>query len=210
MKFVLDTVVHIPRNHSIRVVHYGWRLAFAVCLVLAACTGSHTPGPEQGAPIYRPPTSIPQTPLVLPQPSPSPTPDPILEKPRPSATPTCTDDLRFLEDLTIPDGSQVAPSTEIDKRWKVENTGTCNWDARYRLRLIEGPSLGAPEEQALYPARGGTQAVIRILFTAPAEAGIYRSAWQAYNPQGQPFGEVIFVTFVVQTASLLTFATCRI
>ncbi len=31
--------------------------------------------------------------------------------------------------------------------------------------------------------------MIRIIFTAPADPGTYRSAWQAYNPKGEPFGE---------------------
>ena len=84
------------------------------------------------------------------------------------------------------------PVRPLDKRWEVENSGTCNWDERYRLQLIAGPEMGAPPEQALYPARSGTQAVIRIVFTAPAEPGTYRSAWQAYNPAGRALWRPIF------------------
>jgi len=115
----------------------------------------------------------------------------------PPAAPQCVDNLYYLQDLTIPDGSQVAPGSTLDKQWLVENNGTCNWDHAYRLRLIAGPDLGAPVEQALYPARSGTQAVIRIQFAAPSEAGTYRSAWQAYDPQGVPFGDPIFIEITV-------------
>jgi hypothetical protein len=107
------------------------------------------------------------------------------------------DNLIYLQDLTIPDDSSVLPGSMLDKQWLVENNGTCNWDRYYRLRLIAGPDLGAPSEQALYPARSGSQAVIRILFTAPAESGTYRSAWQAYDPQGKTFGDLIFIQIVV-------------
>ncbi|MEW5873357.1 MAG: NBR1-Ig-like domain-containing protein [Chloroflexota bacterium] len=186
----------VLRQSVARLVQYGLLLALGLCL-LSACNADGSTAPGQDAPIFRAPTSVPQTPLVVAQPSPSPTPNPIRVNPRPSATPACTDDLRFLEDLTVPDGAQVEPGAVIDKRWKVENAGTCNWDERYRLRLIEGPNLGAPEEQALYPARGNTQAEIRILFTAPAEPGIYRSAWQAFDPQGQAFGEMIYIQISV-------------
>jgi hypothetical protein len=101
----------------------------------------------------------------------------------------------------VPDGTIVAPGEVIDKQWQVENSGTCNWNERYRLRRISGPALGAPDEQALYPARGGTQAVIRIQLVAPPDPGTYRSAWQAYNPQGEPFGDPIYVEILVSAAS---------
>jgi len=115
----------------------------------------------------------------------------------PTPTPPCADALRYIEDLSIPDGSQVSSGESLDKRWSVENSGTCNWDKGYRLKLIAGPDLGASVEQALYPARSGSQATIRILFTAPKDAGVYRSAWQAYNPKGQPFGDPVFIEIQV-------------
>jgi hypothetical protein len=111
----------------------------------------------------------------------------------PTPTPPCADSLRYVEDLSIPDGSQVSPGEKLDKRWTVENDGSCNWDKNYNLRLIAGSDMGASAEQALYPARSGSQATIRIIFTAPTEPGVYRSAWQAHNPAGQPFGDPVFI-----------------
>lgn len=134
--------------------------------------------------------------LASPTPQPSPTPPP---RP-PTSTPVCQDGLRFLADITIPDGTIVAPGETLDKQWQVENSGSCNWNERYRLRRISGPALGAPDEQPLYPARSGTQAIIRILLVAPSEPGTYRSAWQAYNPQGEPFGDPIFVEILVSSS----------
>ena len=115
----------------------------------------------------------------------------------PTPTPPCADSLRYIEDQTIPDGSLVNPSEALDKRWLVENSGTCNWDQGYRLKLVAGPELGAVAEQGLYPARSGTQATIRIDFTAPPEPGAYRSAWQAFSPGGQPFGDPVFIDIQV-------------
>ena len=111
----------------------------------------------------------------------------------PTAAPPCTDGLTFTQDLTIPDGIYVTPGQSIDKQWLVSNSGTCNWDARYRIKLINGNAMGAATEQAVYPARAGTQATIRIVFTAPAEANVYRSAWQAVGPDGTAFGDPIFI-----------------
>jgi len=111
----------------------------------------------------------------------------------------CSDYLSYLEDLTIPDKTKILPGAQLDKRWKVRNSGTCNWDNRYRIRLIAGPDMGAKSEQALFPAIGGSAAIIRILFIAPEEPGTYRSAWQAVNPDGTLFGDVFYIEVVVDS-----------
>ncbi len=152
-------------------------------LWLAACS------PEASATPYLPPTPAPR--LTLPS-----LPTPTLPPGVP--TPVCTDNLDFLDDLTIPDYSLVSPGSLLDKQWLVQNSGSCNWDERYRLRFIGGHPMGATEEQALFPARAGAEAVIRILFTAPAEAGEYFSLWQAYGPNGIAFGEAFLIKVIVQ------------
>jgi hypothetical protein len=91
----------------------------------------------------------------------------------------------------------VLSGTALDKRWQVRNSGTCNWDLGYRVKLIAGPAMAAPIEQTLYPARSGSEATLRILYTAPTEPGTYRSAWQAYDPQGEPFGDPFFIEVIV-------------
>ncbi len=124
------------------------------------------------------------------------TPDSI---PSPGPPPeTCLDGLTFLEDLTVPDGSSIAPGERIDKQWRVRNSGSCDWDSGYRLKLVGGyPPLGAELSQQLFPARAGSEATIQIVFRAPPASGLYRSAWVAYNPAGQVFGDMIFIEFVV-------------
>jgi Ig-like domain from next to BRCA1 gene len=123
---------------------------------------------------------------------------PVIDSPsKPSPTPDCSDNLTFISDLTVPDGTYIARGVDVDKRWQVKNDGTCNWDKRYTLVLVAGSELGLPKEQSLFPARAGTQAVIRLLLTAPVTPGLYTSAWQAYDPTGAPFGDVIYVKFQV-------------
>ena len=116
----------------------------------------------------------------------------------PIPTPLCTNNLTYVNDLTIPDGTSVSAGQSIDKQWLVTNSGTCDWDARYRLKLTDGDAMGVATELALYPARAGAQATLRILFTAPQSAGTYRSAWQAISPDGVAFGDTIFVQISVQ------------
>ena len=115
----------------------------------------------------------------------------------PTPTPACTNGLEFVEDVTIEDGSVVSPGQRLDKRWKVVNTGSCNWDDEYEVQLIAGTVMKATNIQSLFPALSGTEAEIRMIFTAPAEPGSYRSAWQAFDSDGNPFGDPFFIDIVV-------------
>lgn len=111
--------------------------------------------------------------------------------------PNCTNDLVFLEDLTIPDGTQVDPGSVLEKKWQVKNSGTCNWNEEYTIRLVSGSDLGASSPQVLVPARNGAEAVILLSITAPSEPGRYEATWRAFGPDEQPFGEWFSVAIVV-------------
>jgi methionine-rich copper-binding protein CopC len=54
------------------------------------------------------------------------------------------------------------------------------------------------QEQALYPARAGMQAILQMTLKAPLDVGRYTSTWQAVAPDGNLFGEVVTITIIVQ------------
>lgn len=160
---------------------------------LLACAPRTTPTP------FRPPTAAPS---ALPLPSTTPIPALFTSVPTPTVTITptpgpCTDNLAFISDITVEDDTSFLPNASIDKQWLVQNSGTCNWDAAYRLKWVGGSPMGAAEEQSLYPARAGTQATLQVTFTAPAESGSYESAWQAVDLNGNFFGDLIFIKIIV-------------
>jgi len=158
-------------------------ICFFLGLLLAACAAQVTASPNPLPTITEEfPTA---TLTTVPQPL------------APSSTPTCIDGLSFVSDVTIPDNTNVTPGSSLDKQWLVQNTGSCNWDNRYRLRFISGDPLGAATEQALYPARAGMQATLRIIFQAPNVSGDYVSEWQAFDPNGIPFGDSFFIKIVI-------------
>ena len=177
------------------------RLTLRPCLILLpiiffaqACAPQPTSTP------FRPPTALPPAqPLATTTPVPvAPfTPQSALTALATATAGVCANDLTFVDDITFDDNTSVLPDASIDKQWLVQNSGTCNWDSSYRLKWVAGSPLGAAEEQLLYPARAGAQAALRILFTAPAEAGFFESAWQAVDPHGNIFGELIFIKIVV-------------
>lgn len=172
-----------------------WLISVSIFLFtllgLAGCAGTPRQSPT--------PTL---TPIALPSPTPTgpgetavaAIPLPVI----PTSTPSCVNGLTFISDVTIPDGTIVASGGSLDKQWQVQNSGTCNWDDRYRLRLVSGDALGATAEQALYPARAGSQATLRIQFKAPPDPGEYTSEWQAFDSAGIPFGDSFYMKIVVQ------------
>lgn len=178
----------------------GLPAVLSALFLIAACTPTPPPTafiPPRAATATLLPT-LGNTPII-----PTSTPQPIAT-PSPTVTPPCTDSLAFIEDVTIPDGTIVSPGASIDKKWLIQNNGSCNWDSRYRLRFAGGLELGAVTEQALFPARAGSQATIRIVFIAPSEPGTYTTAWQAIDANGEPFGDPVFMEFIVQIEAEVT------
>jgi hypothetical protein len=186
-------------------------LALALCLALAACSGPATGTPTRAQGFVSP--TPPVLPVVTSTPIPSPTdhstptleaaasdtPAVSLATDTPSPTPAgpCTNNARFVADVSVPDGTQFLAGQPFDKQWRVRNTGTCDWGADYRLVLVSGNALGAPSEVALYPAKGGTEAILELSMVAPAEPGAYTGRWQARSPTARLFGDRIFVTINV-------------
>lgn len=176
-------------------------------LLLTACQPRPAPTPfvppppaetAPAQPAQSPPPSPTLLQIALPSATPPPRPSPTPEEPTPTLPPPCFSSLRYVSDLTYPDGTVVAPGERLAKQWQVENDGTCDWGPGYRLKLVGGFPLGVFGEVALYPARAGSQAVLEILFTAPLEPGPYRTVWQAFDPDGNPFGDVVYMDIVVR------------
>jgi hypothetical protein len=115
-----------------------------------------------------------------------------------TATPECENHLVFLRDVTVPDGTVFAPGETIEKSWEVRNDGTCPWIRGYFVQLEDGPAMGAIDRQALPEAGPGEAVILTIQFTAPAQAGPYRSSWRAHDFGGNPFGVLFFVDVRVE------------
>ena len=172
-----------------------WLPALALCLTACAAT-TPTPSLTAANPTQRPtPTAPPVAATRTPEPGFTLIPStPIL----PTDTPIpCANDSAFIADLTVPDNTEVVPGAPIDKRWGVQNTGTCDWNSKYRVAFFEGNQMSAAGEHALYPARAGSNAVVQINMIAPDVPGDYTGRWQLRDPEGRPFGAVLFIKIVV-------------
>ena len=118
------------------------------------------------------------------------------------AMPPCTDGMKWVADLNLDDQNMKAPPAlaagqRFLKGWRVRNTGTCAWDATYRLVYVQGNVPDAWMGGQPVPIQGtviaGATYDLSVTLTAPATPGVYQGTWQMQNGQGQLFGERIWV-----------------
>lgn len=114
-----------------------------------------------------------------------------------TASLSCVNSARYVEDLTLPDGTSMAPGEQARKRWAVINDGSCDWTDGYRLVRTDDGAVSADALLGLYPARAGEPAVWEVAIQAPADPGEYRASWQAQAPDGTLFGDPVFILIEV-------------
>jgi hypothetical protein len=108
------------------------------------------------------------------------------------------DNSAYIEDVTIPDGTVLAPGETFVKTWMLENTGFCMWKDSYTLKFFEGDSMSGLDTEIGKAIASGRQAKISIELTAPNSDGTYTGYWILANKYGSPFGMPFFVQIVVK------------
>lgn len=116
---------------------------------------------------------------------------PATPTPKPTATPIprpCNA-VKFVADVTIPDGTNFSPDTEFTKTWRLENEGTCNWTSDYDLIFVDGNRMEARKAIEL-PGRvkPGERVDLSVIMLSPEGAGDYRGFWMLRSDEGEVFG----------------------
>jgi hypothetical protein len=103
---------------------------------------------------------------------------------------------------TIPDGTKMNPQHDFDKKWSLQNTGTCTWDEGYVFAFKSGEQMGGPNDVKIVYSEDFTPPNHSIAFKvhlyAPKVAGEYKGYWQMKNDAGQWFGSLVSVDIIVQ------------
>jgi hypothetical protein len=108
--------------------------------------------------------------------------------------------LAFVTDVTIPNGTVLKPKQDFGKTWKVANTGTCNWLSHYALDLVGGPAMGAKTSNNLGRiVTAGHWAELTLGMGAPKEPGTYTSYWRLRTADGHAFGTTLVLSVVVSS-----------
>jgi hypothetical protein len=112
--------------------------------------------------------------------------------PTKSATPipAACDRALFVADVSIPDGTVLAPGFTFNKTWRLKNVGTCTWTKdTYKLMFDSGEKMSGPDTAPMpVNVPPGATVDITVALTSPTTAGSYRGYWKFQNNNGIPFG----------------------
>lgn len=158
------------------------------------------------APVEIPTLSVTQTPLITNTPEFTAT--TLLINTQVPPTQVSCDNMAYVDDVTIPDNSSVAPGSKFVKTWKVRNNGQCTWTTNYRLiygwaanwtEIVASPPGYVVLTKSVEP---GAEYEVSVTLTAPVKSGVYLAAFRLQNDKGYNFGTILFVQFqVIGTAT---------
>jgi hypothetical protein len=103
----------------------------------------------------------------------------------------------YIDDITIPDGTVLAPGEVFVKKWTLKNTGYCMWRAGYILTFLEGDSMSGLSTEVGRAIRSGDMVNISVTLTAPTSEGTYTGYWIMADDFGYSFGMPIYVQIIV-------------
>jgi hypothetical protein len=101
-------------------------------------------------------------------------------------------------DVTIPDGTVIAPGAEFLKTWKIRNTGSCSWGAGYTVVFGYGEKMSGLPAALNTTVTPGQEVDVSVQFKAPTKAGEYKSWWRMANARSSAFGQFFSVWIIVR------------
>lgn len=107
----------------------------------------------------------------------------------------------FVEDVTIPDGTEIVAGSVFEKTWRFRNNGCLDWPATVQLMFWDGDQMGGPDAVDI-PATAVNQMVdVSVSLVAPNEPGEYTGYWQLLTSDGVSVGPYVYVEIKVVAPS---------
>ncbi len=136
------------------------------------------------------------------------TPAPTLASTLPPATATVDDKCdkaKFIDDVTIPDGTEFTAGETFTKTWRVRNDGDCTWTADYALVFDVGERMsGASPQLLMGSVAPGDTLDLSVDLVAPNTPGVYTGNWQIRNNTGVLFAKIYVQIKVVDPTFAVT------
>jgi hypothetical protein len=104
---------------------------------------------------------------------------------------------RFIKDITVPDGSEVAPGTRFIKIWRLRNDGEQAWPQDTRLSFVGGDKLSEQDYVLVGSVAPGQSIDVAVDLTAPTSEGKYVSFFRPTLYDGSRFGNRVWVEIMV-------------
>jgi len=111
---------------------------------------------------------------------------------------------KFLSDMTIPDGEKFVSGARdrVVKRWRIRNDGQ-RWQQGCKLVLKDasvpdGVTSPFPTSAAMDPIAANSFGDVQVSFRVPTEVGRYVAHYRMARPDGQLFGDRLWMEFHVE------------
>jgi hypothetical protein len=145
--------------------------------------------------------TITPTPAFTNTPNVTATPTPKVTATKPAPTPAGCANMKFISDVTIPDGTTMSVNTSFTKTWRVQNTGTCNWTTSFKLVFSYGEAMGGQTVFLASTVAPGQNVDISVALKVPNKTGKLTGVWALEDDKSQPFGPLLTVVINVGTVS---------
>lgn len=143
-------------------------------------------------------------PTVTPTPTAEPSATPTLEATATLETPAAANPcykLLWIEDRSIPDGSQMKANEVFTKTWYVQNNGSCAWAPGFTFRHVGGERMEGQPLVLTEPIPVGAKREISIQLVVPSgQNGLVQSSWRMSDKNGAFFGDTLTVNIIVGDA----------
>lgn len=103
----------------------------------------------------------------------------------------------FVDDVTVPDGSEFGPGEAFEKTWRFRNNGCLDWPEGTQMIFWGGDQMGGPDAVDVPPTTFNETVDISVPMTAPQEPGSYTGYWQIRAPDGAGVGPYVYVQIEV-------------
>lgn len=118
-----------------------------------------------------------------------PTVAPTAVPPTPVPTVDTCNQAKWVEDVTVPDGSLYLPNVAFTKTWRIQNVGTCTWNTSYAIVYSGGDHMGEPAATAfLGNVAPGATVDVSVNMKSPADNGEYTTYFMLRSDTGLIFG----------------------
>lgn len=129
---------------------------------------------------------------------PTPTPPQFTGTPEVTSTANPCYNLFYIEDVTIPDNTQMKPGEVFTKTWLVQNTGGCAWRSGFTFQHVGGDAMRGSTVTLTEAIQTGSKREISVQLVVPSgQNGLIQSAWRMADESGSFFGDTLSVNILV-------------
>lgn len=114
-----------------------------------------------------------------------------------TAPANCKTSAVLLQDVTIPDDTNVAAGSKFTKTWEFLNNGTCPWTG-FTIVFASGDRMGSPDSAPVPDTAPKSKADISVDLVAPATDGAYTGFFELHDAHDKVIPIGIFNNFWVK------------